>query len=148
MQTSPDEYMQALPEDKRTIMAKLRYVVQTNLPDGFSEVITQGMINYVVPHSLYPSGYHCNPQQALPFISVGAQKNFFAVYHMGMYANEELLTWFKTEYNKHCKLKLDMGKSCIRFKKATEIPYQLLGELAGKMTPTQWIEIYEKQLKK
>jgi hypothetical protein len=106
------------------------------------------MPSYVVPHALYPSGYHCDPKQALPFISIASQKNFIAVYHMGLYADSDLYNWFTTEYPKHVKSKLDMGKSCIRFKKPEEMPIDLLGELFSKMTPSEWITLYEKQFKK
>jgi hypothetical protein len=106
------------------------------------------MIGYVVQHSIYPSGYHCDTKQPLPFISIASQKNFVAIYHMGIYANTILMDWFVSEYPKHCTAKLDMGKSCIRFKKLNEIPYELIGELAGKITEEEWIKIYETQLKR
>jgi hypothetical protein len=106
------------------------------------------MLCYSVPHSRYPAGYHCNPEQPLPFISVASQKNFIALYHMGIYADPELLAWFTAEYPKHSKTKLDMGKSCIRFKKPEAIPFALIAELAGKMTPDQWIERYEAAFKR
>jgi hypothetical protein len=102
----------------------------------------------VVPHSLYPAGYHCNPEQPLPFISIASQKNFIALYHMGIYADKKLLEWFTKEYPKHSQTKLDMGKSCIRFKKPEQIPFQLIGELVSKMTPKDWIATYEKAFTK
>ncbi len=107
-----------------------------------------GMIGYVVPHTLYPKGYHCKPTDPLPFMNIASQKNFIAVYHMGLYADPQLLKWFTQEYPKHSTQKLDMGKSCIRFKKPDQIPFKLLGELAAKMTPTQWIQLYEKAFQK
>ena len=106
------------------------------------------MIGYVVPHSLYPPGYHCDPTLPLSFLSIASQKNFIAFYHMGIYADKELYDWFVAEYSKHCKAKLDMGKSCIRFKKPENIPYDLLGELVSKITPRQWIDLYESNLKR
>jgi hypothetical protein len=106
------------------------------------------MLGYVVPHSIYPSGYHCDPKQPLPFMGMASQKNFVAFYHMGIYADEKLLNWFTAEYPKHCKSKLDMGKSCIRFKKMNDIPYELIAELAGKMTTKDWINLYESKLKR
>ena len=106
------------------------------------------MIGYYVPHSLYPNGYHVNPELPLPFINIASQKNFVALYHMGLYNDEKLLNWFKTEYPKYVKTKLDMGKSCIRFKKIETIPYQLIGELVSKITPKMWIERYEQAIKK
>ncbi|MGV3640687.1 MAG: DUF1801 domain-containing protein, partial [Adhaeribacter sp.] len=107
-----------------------------------------GMIGYVVPHSLYPAGYHCDPKQPLPFMGVASQKNFVSVYHMGLYSDPELLNWFTGEYPKHCKTKLDMGKSCIRFKKPEQVPFELLGELAAKLSPREWIDLYEAKLKR
>jgi len=144
---TPEEYINALPEDRKEAIAKLRNSILKNLPKGFSETMGYGMIGYVVPHSLYPAGYHCDPKLPLPFLSIASQKNFVAVYHMGIYANKELFDWFVNEYPKYNKRKLDMGKSCIRFKKIEEIPYDLIGTLAGKMTPKQWIDIYERVIK-
>ena len=129
-------------------MTELRKVVLENLPTGFEEQMSYGMLGYVVPHSIYPSGYHCDPKLPLPFLSIASQKKFIAVYHMGIYADNELLDWFTSEYCKQSKTKLDMGKSCIRFKKIDQIPYKLIGELASKMTPQQWIDLYERTLKK
>ena len=146
--TSPAEYLETLPADRQQAISQLRKVLLDNLPAGFTEIMSYGMIGYVVPHSLYPPGYHCDPKQPLPFISIASQKNFIALYHMGLYASPELLDWFTTEYPKHCKTKPDMGKSCIRFKKPAEIPYNLLAALAAKLTPQQWIAHYESQLRK
>ncbi len=102
------------------------------------------MMGFVVPHKLYPSGYHCDPTLPLPFIHVASQKNYISFYHMGVYADEKLLKWFTDEYPKHCKYKLDMGKSCIRFKNMHDIPYELIGALVSKMTVGDWINLYEK----
>jgi hypothetical protein len=132
--STPEEYMSALPEDRKPVMIELRKVISQNLQKGFEEAISYGMLSYVVPHSIYPAGYHCDTKQALPFLSVASQKNFIAVYHMGLYADQELLNWFVEEYPKHNKSKLDMGKSCIRFKKMDQIPVGLIGELASKMS--------------
>lgn len=145
---TPAEYYESLPADRKPAMEKLREAVGKNLPEGFSETMSYGMPGWVVPHGLYPSGYHCDPQQALPFIGLASQKNFVAFYHMGIYADPELLDWFVNEYKARVKSKLDMGKSCIRFKKMADIPFDLFGELAAKVTPEQWIETYEKCLKK
>jgi len=101
------------------------------------------MIGYVVPHAIYPKGYHCSPHLPLPFVSIAAQKNFIALYHMGIYAQPELLNWFVQEYPKHVSAKLDMGKSCIRFKKIDNIPFQLIAELMKKMSVQDWINCYE-----
>ncbi len=146
--STPDEYIEAIPEERKAAMSTLRKVIKDNLPQGFSEVINYGMIGYVVPHSLYPGGYHCDPKLPLPFMNIASQKNFIAVYHSGIYADKDLMDWFVSEYPKYVKTKLDMGKSCIRFKKIDQIPMELIGELASKMTPQQWIDLYENNLKK
>ena len=145
--TSVDDYISKLDEDRQTAMTKIRKVIKKNLPKGFQETLNYGMPAFVVPHKLYPDGYHCDPKLPLPFISFASQKNFIALYHMGIYANPDLLKWFVEEYPKHCKRKLDMGKSCIRFKKIEEIPYELIGELCTKMSPQDWIDIYETNVK-
>lgn len=145
---SPQEYIAQLPEDRQVVMEKLREVIQKNLPDQFEEAMSYGFIGYVVPHSVYPNGYHCKPAEPLPFISIASQKNFVALYHMGIYASPELMEWFTNEYPNHVKTKLDMGKSCIRFKNMNTIPYDLIGELTTKMTAQEWISIYESQIKK
>ena len=144
---TPEEYINALPSERKEAIAKLRNTILKNLPKGFSETMGYGMIGYVVPHTLYPAGYHCDPKLPLPFMSIASQKNFVAVYHMGIYANKALFDWFVNEYPNHVKRKLDMGKSCIRFKKIEEIPYDLIGTLAGKMSSQQWIDIYESEIK-
>lgn len=145
---TPNEYIDSLPEDRKEAMSELRKVILKNIPKGFHEEMSYGMIGYVVPHSIYPAGYHCTPKLPLPFLSIASQKNFIAVYNMGMYADEKLLNWFVSEFPKHTTAKLDMGKSCIRFKKPEQIPYKLIGELASKMTVKDWIEVYEKNYKK
>lgn len=126
----------------------LRKTIIENIPPGFEEQMDYGMLGYVVPHSIYQAGYHCNPKQALPFMGIASQKNFIAVYHMGIYVYQPLMDWFLAEYPKHSDRKLDMGKSCIRFKKINEIPVNLIGELASKMTVKEWIELYESNMKK
>lgn len=143
-----DEYMVELPKERFDAINLLRDTILKNIPIGFVEEMNYGMIGYVVPHSLYPKGYHCNPTLPLPFINVASQKNFIAIYHMGIYANPTLLKWFIDEYPKYSSLKLDMGKSCIRFKKINAIPYQLIGKLVQKMTVNEWINCFESQLKK
>lgn len=142
------EYVKELPADRQAAIEKLRSVIKKNLPKGYKEEMNYGMIGYVVPHSLYPAGYHCKPTDPLPFMNVASQKNFIAVYHMGLYADPILMKWFMTEYPKHSTQKLDMGKSCIRFKKPDQIPFKLIGELTSKMNPAQWIALYEKAFRK
>lgn len=145
---TPEEYIRKVPEDRKEVISKLRETVKTNLPEGFEECITYGMIGYVVPHSLYPNGYHCDPKQPLPFACIASQKNFVALYHSGIYADKELHDWFVSEYPNYVATKLDMGKSCIRFKNLKTIPYLLIGELCRKMSPQDWINTYEQNIKK
>ncbi len=144
---TPEEYIRNLPEDRKSAISTLRKTILANLPKGFKEVMSYGMIGYVVPHSIYPGGYHCSPELPLPFINIASQKNFVALYHSGIYADKSLHDWFVSEYPKHVKTKLDMGKSCVRFKKVELIPYELLGDLCTKMTVEQWIELYELNIK-
>ena len=150
--TTPDNYVAELPEERIAAFKKLRATIKKNIPKGFEEGMGYGMMGYVVPHKLFPDGYHCDPTQPLPFAGLASQKNFIALYHMGIYADPKLLKWFTTEYPKHSKGKLDMGKSCIRFKKMDDIPFDLIGELMQKMTVKDWVEtyvsIYRSQLKK
>jgi uncharacterized protein YdhG (YjbR/CyaY superfamily) len=143
-ETTVEAYMAQLPADRKEAMQLLREQICQNLPAGFQEEMSYGMIGYVVPHSLYPKGYHCNAKLPLPFLNIASQKNFIAVYHMGMYADETVLNWFTTEFAKMSTSKLDMGKSCVRFKKMDEIPFELIGKLASKITVDQWILLYEK----
>ncbi len=135
-------------QEKKEAIQNLREVILKNLPEGFEETINYGMIGYVVPHSIYPKGYHCKPELPLPFINLAAQKNFIALYHMGIYADKSLMDWFVSEFSKHTDSKLDMGKSCIRFKKIQKIPYTLIGELVKKMNVQDWVQLYENQFLK
>ncbi|MGB0429091.1 MAG: DUF1801 domain-containing protein [Bacteroidia bacterium] len=144
---SVEDYLSKIPEERQEAFNKLRETIIANLPDGFSEELSYGMVGYVVPKSTYPAGYHCDPKLPLPFLSIANQKNFISVYHMGIYASPELMEWFVAEYPKYVKTKLDMGKSCIRFKNVNKIPFELIGELVSKMTAEQWIEIYETNVK-
>jgi hypothetical protein len=145
--TTPEQIIANCPEERQGAMNQLRKTILDNLPEGFKEGIGYGMIGYAVPHSLYPAGYHCDPKLPLPFMSFASQKNFIAFYHMGLYANKELLDWFVDEYQKVSKTKLDMGKSCVRFKKPEQIPFELIGNLVAKMTPNDWITLYEQAIK-
>lgn len=140
---TPQEYLENLPAERKAVMDKLRSVILENLPDGFEETISYGMLGYVVPHTLYPAGYHVNPKAPLPFISLASQKQYIALYHMGIYAFPELLEWFEREYAARVQGKLDMGKSCIRFKKMDTIPYDLIAELCKKITVEDYIAKYE-----
>ncbi|CAM3977124.1 DUF1801 domain-containing protein [Flavobacterium sinopsychrotolerans] len=146
--TSIEAYLEEIPEERKIAFTKLRETITENIPKGFVEQMSYGMIGYVVPHSIYPGGYHCEPKLPLPFINIASQKNFIALYHMGIYAKPKLLNWFVTEYPKHSTLKLDMGKSCIRFKKMNQMPFDLIAELVQKMSVQEWIICYESAFKK
>lgn len=138
---TPQEYIDLLPPGRKAPVSKIRQVILKNLPAGFEESMSYGMLGYVVPHSIYPHGYHCDPKVPLPYMNLASQKNFIALYAMCVYCNSKLKNWFVSEYPKHCKASLERGKACIRFKKMDEIPYQLIGELSARLTPQQWIEI-------
>jgi len=140
--TTVEEYINNLPSERKEAITHLRDVIKDNLPKGFDEVINYGMIGYVVPKTLFAAGYHADPKMPLPFMNIASQKNYIALYHMGLYGSKKLLDWFKAEYPKHSTAKLDMGKSCIRFKKPEQIPFQLIAELSRKITPEDWIRIY------
>jgi uncharacterized protein YdhG (YjbR/CyaY superfamily) len=142
------QYISEAPEDRKVALEKLRKVILDNLPDGFQECISYGMIGYVVPHSIYPKGYHCSPELPLPFMSFASQKNSINFYHMGLYANPALYDWFVAEYPKHSAQKLDIGKSCLRIKKPENIPFELIGELVKKITVSDWIALYESAFRK
>ena len=142
------EILTSLPADRAEPFNKLHDVIVENLPTGFEAAISYGGLGYVVPHAIYPAGYHCKPSEQLPLAGIASQKNSINFYHMGIYANPELYKWFVEEYSKHCKYKLDMGKSCVRLKKMEDIPYDLIGELMTKMTAQDWINMYEENYKK
>ncbi|MFV8367828.1 DUF1801 domain-containing protein [Flavobacterium sp. XS1P27] len=146
--TSIEAYLQEIPLERKEAFTKLRESILENIPNGFVEQMSYGMIGYVVPHSIYPNGYHCEPKLPLPFIAIASQKNFIALYHMGIYVKPELLNWFVSEYPKHSQQKLDMGKSCIRFKKMDQIPFDLIAELVQKIAVQEWITCYESSFKK
>jgi hypothetical protein len=146
--TTIEQYLAELPPDRQPAMEKLRKIIRKNIPKGFQETMSYGMIGYVVPHKIYPAGYHCDPKLPLPFLNIASQKNFIAVYHMGVYADSKLLKWFTEAHAKASAKKLDMGKSCIRYKKPEDIPFDLIGELAAKMKPDEWIVMYERNYKR
>lgn len=141
------EILSNLPADRAEPFNKLHDVIVKNLPKGFEAAISYGGLGYVVPHSLYPAGYHCKLEEPLPFAGIASQKDSINFYHMGIYSDPGLLNWFVTEYPKHSKQRLDMGKSCVRFKKLDQIPYQLIGELMQKMSAEEWIGRYEAERK-
>ena len=142
------DYLHSIPNDRKKPIIKLINIIQQNIPKGFKKVMNYGMPSFVIPHSIYPNGYHCDTSLPLPFIGVSNQKSSISIYHMGLYSDTELLNWFKSEYPKHSNTKLDIGKSCIRFRNSNKIPYELIGVLSTKMTVKKWINIYEKNIKK
>lgn len=145
---TPDEYISIIPAAQQEAVAALRATVRDHIPAGFEETICYNMIAYVIPHSTYPAGYHCDPKIPLPFINIGAQKNFVALYHMGIYAQPPLLEWFTNEYPNYSTTRLDMGKSCMRFKKPENIPHPLIAQLVQRITPADWMACYENLLKR
>lgn len=145
---SVTEYLKEVPEDRVEYFNRLRDVILENLPEGFEEEMSYGMIGYVVPFSIYPAGYHCNKDLPLPFMNIASQKNYIALYHSGIYADTKIHDWFVREYPKHSATKLDMGKSCIRFKKPDRIPFDLIGQLVQKISVQDWINLYEKNVKR
>lgn len=146
--SSVSDYIDQIPEDRQVVFKRLCETIQESLPKGFENGVSYGMVGWAVPLSTYPAGYHCTPGSPLPFLALASQKNFIALYHMGLYANQELYDWFVGEYPKHCKRKLDMGKSCIRFKYLDDIPFELIATLCSKMDPQSWIQLYESKFKK
>ena len=146
--TTVQEYLDQLPDDRRAALTRLRQTILDNLPEGFAETMGPTGPGYCVPHSLYPAGYPADPRRPMPFITIASQKNYIALYHMGIYANPKLLQWFVGEYPKYSTTRLDMGKGCIRFKKIDQIPYELIGELVKKINPRDFLNILEKIIKK
>jgi len=144
---TPADYLDQLASDRQASVRQLRQMILDHLPKGFTECINYGMLGYVVPHALFPAGYHCDPKLPLPFLGLASQKSHIALYHMGIYASPDLMNWFVAEYPKHSSNKLDMGKSCIRFKKPEDIPFALIGQLLEKMTVNQWVALYKSALK-
>jgi hypothetical protein len=146
--TTVMDILSNIPSERAEHFNQLHDVIVKNLPNGFEAAISYGGLGYVIPHTLYPAGYHCKPIEPLPFAGISSQKNSINFYHMGMYSDPSLYEWFVTEYPKHSKKKLDMGKSCVRFKNPDEIPFKLIGELMTKMSAQEWINLYESKLKK
>ena len=139
---SVDEYLAALSDEQLAAMRALRDSINSRIPPGFSEAFAYGMITWVVPKESYPAGYHCDPTKPLMLMGLSAGKSAVTLHHMGLYSGV-LVEWLKQEWEKNASGKLDMGKGCIRFKKLENIPTQLIGDLATKLTPEQWVEQYE-----
>jgi hypothetical protein len=141
------EYLAELPAERRSAIQTVREVILKNLPKGYEEVMQYGMIGYVVPHSVYPPGYHCDPKQPLPFACLASQKNHMAIYFMNIYGHKETEAWFRQAYKASGK-KLDMGKSCVRFKKLEDLPLEVIGQAVAKTPVKNYIEYYEKVIKR
>ncbi len=139
------EYLASLPEDRRKAMEAVRKVIRKNIGKGYEEGMQYGMIGYYVPHKLYPAGYHCDPKQPLPFACLASQKNHMAVYLMTVYGEGE--AWFRKEWAKTGR-KLDMGKSCIRFKKLEDLPLDVIGKAVARVPVKDYIGYYESRLKR
>ncbi len=143
--TTVDAYLAELPEERREAISAIRGVILKNLPRGYEEGMQWGMIGYYVPHSLYPAGYHCQPEEPLPVASLASQKNHMAFYGLGLYINEAQARWFVEEWKKAGK-KLDMGKSCVRFKTLDDVAIDVIGRAIKRLPVKQNIAQYESQL--
>ena len=145
---TPQEYIDQLPSDRQEIMKRLRAAVLEHLPEGLEEIMLYGIICYVIPHSLYPKGYHVDPKLPLMMLAIASQKNHIALYYVGVYTFPPVHAWFLEAYAQVMGKKPDIGKSCIRFRPTANIPYELLGELCGKVSVSEYIRAYEQILEK
>lgn len=141
--TNIKEYLAELPEDRRKAIKIVRDVILKNLPKGYEEILQNGAIGYVVPHSIYPAGYHCDPKQPLPYVGLASQKNHMAIYMMCIYSDPDQEKWFRDAWTK-TGLKLDMGKSCVRFKKIEDVPLDVVGKAIKRVPVKKFIDFYEK----
>lgn len=148
------EYLDSLPDDRRAALEAVRDVFLKNLGAGFEEGMQYGMIGYYVPHGLYPAGYHCDPKQPLPYAGLASQKNYMSFYLMSLYlaaggrrpeGGSDFEKWFRAEWAKTGK-KLDMGKSCIRFKKLDDLALDVIAEALRRVSAEKYIEQYESVL--
>ena len=144
---SVKEYLAELPPERRAAIQTVREVILKNLPKGYEEVMQYGMIGYVVPHRIYPAGYHCDPKLPLPFAALASQKNHMAVYFIHIYLHKEAESWFRQTYKASGK-KLNMGKSCVRFEKLEDLPLEVIGKAVAKVPVKNYIELYEKAIKR
>lgn len=146
--SSVPEYLASLPDDRRAIIETVRAVILANLDGGYSEAMQYGMIGYAVPHTVFPAGYHCDPAQPLPFAALASQKNYVSLYLMGLYVSDsngqetDEVSWFRQAWADAGKKKLDMGKSCVRFKKLEEVALDVIGEAIRRMPASLYIERY------
>lgn len=140
--TTVAQYLAALPDDRRKTLDAVRRVIRKNLDKNFEEGIQYGMIGYYVPHRVYPPGYHCDPKQPLPYVALASQKNYMSLYLMCIYGHDELRDSFEAAWAKSGK-KLDMGKSCIRFKKLDDLALDVIGQAIKKTPAKKFVAHYE-----
>ncbi|HYO55357.1 DUF1801 domain-containing protein [Archangium sp.] len=144
--TTVDQYLASLPEERRAAISAVRNVILENLDERYEEGMQYGMIGYYVPHKVFPAGYHCDPKQPLPFASLASQKSHMAVYLMCIYGQPEQEKWFREAWAKTGK-KLDMGKSCVRFKKLEDVALDVIGEAIRRAPAKAYIEHYESMIR-
>jgi len=151
--TTVDAYLASLPDDRRAAISAVRKVILDNLDPAFEEGISYGMIGYCLPHKLYPSGYHCDPKQPLPYAGLASRKDSMSLYMMFLYIGEQgsgpggESDWFETEWRKTGK-KLDMGKACVRFKKVEDIPLELIAEAFRRVPAKTFVATYDNVMAK
>ena len=145
--TTVKEYLDSLPEDRRKALRKVRAAVNKGLPKGYKEGIQYGMLGWFIPHRVYPAGYHCDPKQPVPFAGLASQKNYMSLYLMCIYGDEKHKGWFEKEWKKSGK-KLDMGKSCIRFKKVEDLPLEVITEAVSRVPVDKFLAHYEASVPK
>jgi hypothetical protein len=136
------QYLKALPADRREAIEAVRGVILKNLPKGYAEGIQYGMIGYFVPHDVYPPGYHCDPKQPLPFVSLASQKNHMAVYLYCLYSDPDMLDWFREAWAATGR-KLDMGKSCVRFKKLDQVALDVVADAIRAIPVKDFVAHYD-----
>jgi hypothetical protein len=139
---TPTEYLASLPPERRRELAAVRSVIKEHLPKGFVETMQYGMITYVVPLKVYPAGYLGKKDVPVPYASLAAQKGHLALYLMCVYGNPKLERWFKSAWEKSGK-KLDMGKSCVRFKSADALALEVIAEAIERTPVKDFVELYE-----
>jgi len=144
---TPKEYLESLPEDRRKAIREVRAAVNKGLPKGYKEGIQYGFIGWFVPHSLYPDGYHCAPEQPVPFAGLASQKNYMSLYLMCIYGDQRQRTWFEKEWKKTGK-KLSMGKACVRFKNVDDVPLDLITKAVGRVPVKKFLAHYESVIPK
>lgn len=140
--TTVEAYLATLPEDRRTAIEAVRKVILDNLDEDYEEGVQYGMIGYYVPHRVYPAGYHCDPKQPLPFAALASQKGYMSLHLMCVYGHEALRRWFEEEWTRAGKT-LNMGKSCVRFKKLDDLALDVIGEAIRRVPARKYIEFIE-----